>query len=84
MEGYKLAWGIWDFGHRITSRDTGRPEVHESLDKINKVLQDIKKEFALIGYELWFHKIIKVDIHLCECGKYSETGARCWYCGNEE
>lgn len=83
QKGYRLAWGIWNFEHSITSRDTGTPEIHESMDKIREVIHDKEINYASMGYELWFTNITDVDISLCKCGKYSEVGTRCWYCGNE-
>ena len=83
MKGYKLAWGIWDFDHSITSRDTGISEVHETKDEISKVLRDKQINYASMGYELWFSNITEIEIHLCKCGKYRESH-RCWYCGDEE
>ena len=83
LKGYRLAWGIWNFEHSITSRDVGRPEVHETMDKINEVIRDKNINYASMGYALWFTKIDEVDICLCKCGKYCEVKTRCWYCGTE-
>ena len=84
MKGFKLQYGIWNFDHSITSRDVGMPEIHKTKDDINKVLQDKKANYASMGYELWFNKIDEVDIQVCVvCGKYSEVGSPCWYCGLE-
>ena len=83
MEGYKLQYGIWNFKHSITSRDVGRPEVHRTMDKINEVLREKNRYYNSIGYELWFQKVTDIDVYVCKCGKYCETGEPCWYCGNE-
>ena len=83
LKGYRLEWGIWNFEHSITSRDTGKPEVYETMDEINKVIRDKRTDYASGCYELWFTKITEVEIRLCECSKYSEVGTQCWYCGNE-
>ncbi len=83
MKGFKLQYGIWNFEHSITSRDVGMPEIHKTKIDINNVLRDKEIDYRSMGYELWFTKKTKVDVVLCECGKYCEVGLPCWYCGNE-
>jgi len=81
MKGYKLLWGIWNFEHSITSRDTGKPETYATMQEVNNKIKEKRNWFYSIGYELWFTDIKEVDVSLCKCGKYSEIGQACWYCG---
>jgi len=83
VKGYKLAYGIWNYEHSITSRDIGRPEIYKTKSDIDKVLQDKKANYASMGYELWFTKTTEVDVVLCGCGKHSELNSPCWWCGEE-
>lgn len=82
MKGYKLQYGIWDFNHSITSRDISTSHIYETMDELNKELEENKQFYASIGYELWFKNITEIDIRLCdECGKHREAHNSCWYWG---
>lgn len=81
MQGYKLAWGIWNFQHSITSRDTGRPEIYTTIYELNKELVEKRKDYYSMGYELWFTRITEVEITACKCGKMKEKDSHCGNCG---
>lgn len=84
MKGFKLFWGIWNFDHSITSRDTGISEIYATMNELNEVINEKKKNYYSIGYELWFTRTEEVKIEECICGKMKKINSRCWYCGTTE
>ena len=45
MKGFKLFWGIWNFDHSITSRDTGISEIYATMNELNEVINEKKKNY---------------------------------------
>jgi hypothetical protein len=56
---WRLGWGI----HRgtIMSRDIGQPKTFDSREEAVKAVEELKRDFAKMGYVLWFATLTSPD-----------------------